>query len=190
MKKKTKPLIKFIDELHNFITFNPQFRKDTKNKPELFIQAEIRPLIIQYLENYFKNAGYKDFIQKSNKSFYWEGQEGQYGKKREPTFASRNYPDFIIIKPYLIAIEYKQSTNGSLVKQAIGQSIMHTLSEDFDYVYVLFHDENKDKRIEKSISNKNESNILKKIWNEFNVYIKFKKLFSQRRFWKCKMSKI
>ena len=125
------------------------------------------------MENYFKNAGYKDFIQKSNKSFYWEGQEGQYGKKREPTFASRNYPDFIIIKPYLIAIEYKQSTNGSLVKQAIGQSIMHTLSEDFDYVYVLFHDENKDKRIEKSISNKNESNILKKIWNEFNVYIKF-----------------
>ena len=49
----------------------------------------------------------------------------------------------------------------------------YSLSEDFDYVYVLFHDENKDKRIEKSISNKNESNILKKIWNEFNVYVKF-----------------
>ena len=73
----------------------------------------------------------------------------------------------------MVAIEYKQSSSGSLVKQAIGQSIMHTLSEDFDYVYVLFHDENKDKRIEKSISNKNESNIIKKIWNEFNVYVKF-----------------
>ena len=94
-----KTLIKFINELHDFITLNPQFRKDTKHKPELFIQAEIRPLIIQYLENYFKKAGYKDFTQKSNKSFYWEGQEGQYGKKREPTFASRNYPDFIIKKP-------------------------------------------------------------------------------------------
>ena len=73
----------------------------------------------------------------------------------------------------MVAIEYKQSSSGSLVKQAIGQSIMHTLSEDFDYVYVLFHDENKDKRIEKSINNKAESSIINKVWNEFNVYVKF-----------------
>ena len=173
MKKKTKSLIKFIDNLHAFITQNPQFRKDTKTKSEVFVQAEIRPLIIQYLENHFKKAGYKDFTQKANKSFYWEGQEGSYGKKGEQTFASRSYPDYIIEKPYLIALEYKQGTSGSLVKQAIGQSIIHTVSSNFDYVYVLFHDENKDKRIEKSINNNNETKILKKIWNEFNVYVKF-----------------
>ena len=44
-------------------------------------------------------------------------------------------PDFIIKKPYLIAVEYKQSGNGSLVKQAIGQSMMHAMSKDFDYVF-------------------------------------------------------
>ena len=120
MKKKTAALIKFINGLHEFIISNPQFRKDTKNKSEVFIQAEIRPLIIQYLENYFKSKGYKDHSLKANKSFYWEGQEGSFGKKRAMTFASRNYPDFIIKKPYLIAVEYKQSGNGSLVKQAIG----------------------------------------------------------------------
>lgn len=48
------------------------------------------------------------------------------------------------------AIEYKQSPNGSTVKHDIGQSIMHTLSEEFDFVYYLFHDESKDKRIENS----------------------------------------
>tara|TARA_B100000214_G_C23666326_1_gene489802 strand:- start:31 stop:558 length:528 start_codon:yes stop_codon:yes gene_type:complete len=173
MKKKTAALIKFINGLHEFIITNPQFRKDTKNKSEVFIQAEIRPLIIQYLENYFKSKGYKDHSLKANKSFYWEGQEGSFGKKRAMTFASRNYPDFIIKKPYLIAVEYKQSGNGSLVKQAIGQSMMHAMSKDFDYVYVLFHDENKDKRIEKSIENKPEARILKKIWDEFNVFVKF-----------------
>ena len=47
------------------------------------------------------------------------------------------------------------------------------MSKDFDYVYVLFHDENKDKRIEKSIENKPEARILKKIWDEFNVFVKF-----------------
>tara|TARA_B100001248_G_C27233803_1_gene386088 strand:- start:313 stop:459 length:147 start_codon:yes stop_codon:yes gene_type:complete len=47
------------------------------------------------------------------------------------------------------------------------------MSGDFDYVYVLFHDENKDKRIEKSIENKTESFVMKKIWSDYNVYLKF-----------------
>ena len=173
MKVKSKEFIQFVNNLHDYIVSNPQFRKDTSNKSESVIQGEIRPLIVQYLEKYFENKGFKDFTAKANKSFYWEGQEGSYGKGRATTFASRNYPDFIIKKPYLIAVEYKQSKNGSLVKQAIGQSMMHAMSKDFDYVYVLFHDENKDKRIENSINNKPESRILKKIWDEFNVLVKF-----------------
>jgi hypothetical protein len=77
------------------------------------------------------------------------------------------------MKPYLLAIEYKQGTTGSLVKQAIGQSLMHTLSGDFHYVYVLFHDENKDKRIEKSVANEVETKVLDKVWKDFNVLVKF-----------------
>jgi len=52
--------------------------------------------------------------------------------------------------PYLIAVEYKQSPSGSTVKQGIGQSIMHTLCEEFHYVYLLFHDESKDQRVANS----------------------------------------
>jgi hypothetical protein len=173
MKKKTKKSVTFINDLHDFIISNPQFRKDTSKKSEQFIQAEIRPLIIQYLENHFSNQNYVDYVGKANKSFYWEGQEGTHGSARETVFASRNYPDFIVTKPYLIAVEYKQGSTGSLVKQAIGQSIMHTLSGQFDYVYILFHDENKDKRIERSIDGVIESNIIKKIENDFNVFLKF-----------------
>lgn len=44
MKKKTAQLEKFINELHNFIVTNPQFRQDTSRKPEAVIQGEIRPL--------------------------------------------------------------------------------------------------------------------------------------------------
>ena len=173
MKVKSKQFIEFISELHNYVVSNPQFRKDTSNKSESVIQGELRPLIVQFLEKYFESLNYKDFTAKANKSFYWEGQEGSYGKGRATTFASRNYPDFIITKPYLVAIEYKQGRSGSLVKQAIGQSLMHTLSGDFDFVYVLFHDENKDKRIEKSIINDTESKIMKKVWKDFNVLTKF-----------------
>ena len=80
--------------------------KKTNGKSESQIQAEIRPLIIQYLEKWFKDNGFTDNVAKAHKSFYWEGQEGLYGKARETTFGSRNYPDFIITDPYLMAIEY------------------------------------------------------------------------------------
>ena len=110
---------------------------------------------------------------KANKSFYWEGQEGKYGKERSTTFGARNYPDFIVTDPYLLAIEYKQSPNGSTVKQGIGQSFMHTMTEEFHYVYYLFHDESKDKRIDSSIHNEQEMFILEKMWADFNVFIRF-----------------
>ncbi len=173
MKKKTKQVIEFIDKLHFHITSNPQFRQDTSRKSEQFIQAEIRPLIISFLEIHFHNKGYTDYVAKANKSFYWEGQEGTYGNARDTVFAGRNYPDFIITDPYLVAIEYKQGSTGSLVKQAIGQSMMHTMSEQFDFVYILFHDENKDKKIEDSVNGKIEKNILKTVEKDFNVFLKF-----------------
>ena len=173
MKKKSAKVKSFIEGLHNFIVNNPKFRKNTAGKSETQIQTEIRPIIIRYLEEYFKNSGYKDAEAKANKSFYWEGEEGEYGKKRATTFGARNYPDFIVTEPYLIAIEYKQSPNGSTVKQGIGQSLMHTTTEDFHYVYYLFHDQSKDKRIETSITNTKEKHILEKMWSEFNVFIKF-----------------
>lgn len=173
MKKKTAKVTSFIEGLHSYIISNPQFRTRTEGKSETQIQAEIRPLILSYLEKYFAESGYKDAVRKANNSFYWEGQEGKYGQERAPIFGARNYPDFIITAPYVIAVEHKQSPNGSTVKQGIGQSLMHTLTEDFHYVYYLFHDENKDKKIDNSIKNDKEKAILKKMWSEFNVYIKF-----------------
>ena len=108
MKKKSAKVVSFLDELHRFITTNPQFRKQTKGKSESRIQAEIRPLIVSFLKQHFAAAGYTDAIAKANKSFYWEGQEGRYGKQRQSTFGTRNYPDFIITDPYLIAMSYGQ----------------------------------------------------------------------------------
>ncbi len=173
MKRKTKKAVEFIEYLHSFIISNPQFRKNVKDKSEVQIQTELRPLLVRYLEEYFRGAGYKDAIAKANKSFYWEGQEGRYGKGRKKTFGSRNYPDFIITAPYLIAIEYKQSERGSTVKHGIGQSILHTLNDEFQYVYFLFHDTSSDKRIENSISEPHESKLIEKMWSDFNVLIKF-----------------
>lgn len=173
MRKKSAKLTKFINGLHKYVVTHPQFRKRTAGKSEVHIQAEIRPLIISYLEKWFHSQGYIDSVGKAHKSFYWEGQEGKFGLQRATTFGSRNYPDFIITEPYLVAIEYKQSQSGSLVKQGIGQSIMHTLTDEFHYVYYLFHDESPDGRIEKSIKNKKEKDILSKMWDDYNIFVRF-----------------
>lgn len=173
MKAKTQKAISFLEGLHNYLIKHPQFRKRTKNKSEVQIQTEIRPLIIAYLEKYFREQGVVDYISKAHQSFYWEGEEGRYGVERKKMFGSRNYPDFIIQYPYNIAVEYKQSPNGSLVKQGLGQSILHTLSNEFDFSYYLFHDQSKDKRIEKSLKGAIEKDIIKSVWKNFNVFVKF-----------------
>ena len=96
-----------------------------------------------------------------------------FDKIKKKTFASRNYPDFISFKPHKIAIEYKKSSNGSVVKQTIGQCIMHTLCDEFEFVYCLFQDENKKKKILESTNNENEGMILEKLWDDYNVCMKF-----------------
>jgi hypothetical protein len=173
LKKKTVQVSSFIEQMHDYIINHPQFRQDTRNKTENAIQTELRPTLLSYLEKHFQEKKFKDVTAKANRSFYWEGQEGKYGKCRATTFGARNYPDFIITDPYLIAVEYKQSRNGSTIKQGIGQSIMHTLCEDFHFVYYLFHDQNKDKRIQKSVSNEIESFVIEKMWKDYNVFIGF-----------------
>ena len=64
MRKKTAKVDRFIAGLHQFIISHPQFRKLTGQKSEVRIQAEIRPILIRYLEDYFEAAGYKDSIAK------------------------------------------------------------------------------------------------------------------------------
>ncbi len=173
IKRKSRQAVDFIDSLHSYIVRNPQFRRNTAERSESSIQAEIRPLIIQFLEEHFKQSGYVDYTRKANASFYWEGQEGSFETAPTPIFGSRNYPDFIITNPYKVAVEYKQSASGALVKQAIGQAMMNTMSGDFHYAYILFHDQNKDKKIEKSSVNKKEVAIMKTVWEQFNVRLKF-----------------
>lgn len=69
MKKKTQKVLNFLNGMHEYIISNPQFRKKTFTKTETQIQGELRPIIINYLQKFYCDAGYKDFEAKSYKSF-------------------------------------------------------------------------------------------------------------------------
>ena len=85
LKKKTAKIEAFIDELHSYIASSPLLRKNTTGKSETAIQTEIRPIIISFLEGHFVSKSYKDAKAKANRSFYWEGQEGKYGRSKNPS---------------------------------------------------------------------------------------------------------
>ena len=171
MKKKTECLIQFLNDLHEYIIKHPLLSKKTNGRPEREMQREIRHIIVDYLKEYYEKNGFKFSISKASRSFYWEGQDQSYPINRTSTFGAKNYPDFVIKKPYTIAVEYKQGASGSLVKRGIGQSIMHTLSGDYDYVYYLFFDQNKNKKIKKSLRKKKEIDIRNLICENFNVFM-------------------
>ncbi len=172
MKAKTTQSVQFLEDLCNHVVRHPRLRKDTTNRNEREVQTELREFIIDFLLKYFQGKGYKDSEAKANQSFYWEGEEGSFGRMREPIFGARNYPDFIIEKPYKIAIEYKQNKSGSVVKHGIGQSIMHTLSGDFDFVIFLFKDQNKDDKVASSATNQKENTIIRSVWDNYNVMVR------------------
>ena len=159
--------------LHLHLVKSPLLRKNVQNKTERDIQTELRPIIFDYMKKYFEKKNRKNPENMAKKYFYWEGQKSGFDKIKKKTFASINYPDFIIFKPHKIAIEYKKSSNGSVVKQTIGQCIMHTLCDEFEFVYCLFQDENKKKKILESTNNENEGMILEKLWDDYNVCMKF-----------------
>jgi hypothetical protein len=175
MKNKSTKLEGFIKGLHNHIVNDRTFRKKTNGKTEVQIQTEIRPVIVDYLKRWYQNEGYVDFERKAHNSFYWEGQEGRNKDPRNSAFGAFNYPDFIIKEPYRVAVEYKQSPNGSIVKHGIGQSILHTMAGDHDFVYFLFRDQSDDHRINESLNNDKkeciEKDIVDVLWRDFNVKV-------------------
>ena len=121
-------------------------------------------------ENYYKEKGLVSYREKASSSFYWEGQaDKRYRKSAQEFFASKNYPDFVIQSPYSIAIEYKQSESGSLIKQAIGQSMIHILNQEYDFVYILFNDQTKDKDIRKSLLQAKEKSVCSVLWDSSNI---------------------
>jgi len=64
----------FLNDLHDFL-MNPKFLlpQHTKTKTEAEICAEIRHIIINFLKDYFREAGYTDFVGKAN---YTRGRNG------------------------------------------------------------------------------------------------------------------
>ena len=80
MRRKSKQVIEFIEGLHEFITSSNQYRENTKGLSEVRIQAEIRPMIIRYLELQFPKL--KSPVKKTNATIILEWEQEKEEKDR------------------------------------------------------------------------------------------------------------
>jgi len=169
VRRKSKAAEEFIDGLIAHIEGHVLRQKQNAGKREAEIQRGLYPLIAGYLSEHFQNESPKDYERRAADAVYWEGQDDPNTETKTPVFAARSYPDFIIREPYRIAIEYKQSNTGALVKQCIGQGLMYMLSGDYDFAYLLFDDQTDDKSIRKSMKSPLELEIKHRLWKDFNI---------------------
>eukprot|EP01047_Picozoa_sp_COSAG01_P001864 COSAG01_NODE_46_length_32080_cov_716.589319_13_plen_178_part_00 len=173
-KKKTGKLLSFMDDLQAFTSAHPEAKKlKLKRLNETHLQIAFRSILIDFLERYFRQNGYQKSNDKAHQELYWEGNRESLPGTAQKVFAARNYPDYVIKSPYRIAIEYKQGEYGSLVKQGIGQAVLHTVSGEYDFAVVLFHDKSKRKKIKRSAKQSTEQRITAQLRTEFNVFVMF-----------------
>lgn len=161
--KKTEKAVAFIDGIVAAVVNCPTYRLDVSGMSEQDIQREMRQPLMDYLKSRGVDAG---------KDLYWEGQEGGYGGEKYKLFTGKNHPDFIINRPYSIAVEYKQGEFGAKVKELIGQSVAHTHSGEFDFVLSIFRDATKKGLICQSKLGENEKDLIDWL-EERNVFLRF-----------------
>lgn len=79
-------------------------------------------------------------------------------------------PDFVVkIAGISIAVEVKRGDRGSAIREGIGQSMVYSGSDDFDFVVYLFIDTSKDKKIRDSLKRETDAAFIGSLWEHYNI---------------------
>jgi hypothetical protein len=125
-----------------------------------------------------KEAFKETFPNEDIKAVYVEGEgTSEWEKPPYHLFGSRGvYPDIGILRPKKIAIELDHSekgrteTPGSKFKMALAKASFACISEDWDYCFVLFHNQS-GKPMKSFLDRETESKILKVYEEQFYTQV-------------------
>lgn len=173
MKQKSKSTkrIELLSLISESITQDDIFNViDYKNKSEDQIKQFVYPHLVESLTNYLvENQGIEKSRakEKIKKSLKWEGNV-KTTINHILFMGTHNRPDMVFeINDLKIAIEFKRGEKGSDLRSGIGQSIIY--STHYDFVLYLFIDTSKDKRILNAQAGSNETQLVDRLWNQFNI---------------------
>ena len=147
------------DDIYNVLNY--------QNMNESQIKQYMHQPLLSKLAEVFEKQGIKHGYETAKRSLLWEGNK-QTVVNNVTLFGVQHRPDFVLkMKDYSIAIEIKRGTNGSSIREGIGQSIVY--SNCYDYVVYLFIDTSYSKQILNSLGGKKESCIIDELWKNHNI---------------------
>jgi hypothetical protein len=166
MDAETARFIKvLVDRVRTEHTFDVVMKEWKQNKAlykgrwDTPVRRIFGPVIREVFQQTFPNVDDKKFL-------YVEG-EGTLTLKHTKLFGSAVYPDAAVLRPRKIAIELDHSEKGSGLKMALAKAAFNTLSEDWEYCFVLFYNQNG----KLSIEGEKERRICKIYEEQFNTQI-------------------
>lgn len=140
-----------------------------KDKSEEYIKQYMhQPLIDEITKMYEKYKGYitETASKRANVDLKWEGDT----KTIVHNFmfmGVQHRPDFVVeFDDIKIAIEVKRGSNGTSVREGMGQCIVYNTNYDFS-VY-LFIDTSDDGRIKNAFHGDKEQEVVKSLWDNHN----------------------
>jgi hypothetical protein len=143
-----------------------------KTQDEAKIKQFIYPYLLKEVESIYHDINKNQQMcatRKGKKNLLWEGNVNTTINHIK-LFGTNHRPDFVFkFNPSTkIAIEIKNGSSGSELREGIGQAIV--FSTYYEFVSLLFIDSSKDSHIRESLSGKAEQKLIASLWKNYNIW--------------------
>ena len=170
--KKTQRRMVVIDGILKSVR-NPNIYSvvDYRNWDESKIRTYMHRYLIEGMESVFRalypNQLLRTIKRKADKAVLWESDVGVTISNIQ-FFGVQHRPDFVVkAEEIKVAVEVKKGDSGSSIRDGIGQSLVY--SSHYGFVVYLCIDISIDKKIRDAIHLPVESEMIKTMWDRFNI---------------------
>jgi len=152
---------------HIFTTLD--YRQKTESYLKQYMHQPLQRRMAKIVERVQPNLKPATKARKAKEALLWEG-DVTTTINHVRFLGVQHRPDFVVrVAGINIAVEVKLGERGTAVREGIGQSLVYSASEDFDFVAYLFIDTSRDKKVRESLSRAPEAAFVGKLWNQHNV---------------------
>jgi len=144
-----------------------------QDKKEDYIKAQMYPHLIREIAKLYEEVnGHKPdtSLKKAKENLLWEGNVSTT-VNNVTLFGTWHRPDMVLefTDNMRIAIEVKRGDAGKDIRDGVGQAIFY--SQHFNFVILLHVDTGKEKNILNSINGDREKEMMKSLWDNYNILI-------------------
>jgi hypothetical protein len=145
------------------------YRRKSESYLKQYMHQPLQARMITICKTMFPGVSDRTIEKKAKLSLFWEG-DVRTTVNNIRFLGVQHRPDFVVkVDDIRVAVEVKRGENGSAVREGLGQSLVYSSCEDFDFVVYLFVDTSRDKKIRDSLNRSLDSTFIQSLWDERNI---------------------